>query len=633
MHISENTIEENKTFMNENTITNTSTANTSTSTIATDATANTSTANTNTANTDTNTNTQKTTKTTNKLWLVKHARALSFIAYMAVVAVVMYFHEPWFDEAQSWLIARDSSFVDLLTLRPHYEGHPPLWTLLLSIPAKTGIPYEIGLKGVQLLCVALLGGWLIFRAPFSKLAVFLLPFTYFLCFQYGVTSRPYALLCAALFMVAHYWKQSDSKPSDTWKLALSLVLLCAISAYGIALAAGFALAWIWRATKSAGIKKAFAEIVSNTNRLVSWIILALVGIASIICIWPASNAFASRETFDGNSPLTQFLSFIFVMPSESMFTQFAGDVSLRRLTLSVPSAIICVIISILIWDFAVRIAYRRGMLVSLILPYLTFAAVATQYFTLHHAGIVFAFFIAQLWMCIACKPLESKDIPAIIFKLFKVVNKSANKSENKTEDKDTNKSARSKVTTSVITAIITIVLLSPSLIWNAYSCVNDIRFDYSGSRALAQFIKQKHAENKRFVTSWLHQDEKTDKQGNVIVPEFEDIHQYSWQLITANPYFLKNLIDCSYKNSSFITNEQISRYQASDELSACRAKKEPEFFVTESSKPWYYFVSLNYNIDHYTDRVIAETKSSWKSKISKGKIIVYERKNNIKKLQ
>ncbi|RIY24791.1 hypothetical protein CJI52_08795, partial [Bifidobacteriaceae bacterium WP022] len=540
------------------------------------------------------TDTTKTLNIPNKLWSVKHARAIIFIAYMAVVVVVMCFHEPWFDEAQSWLIARDSSFADLLTLRPHYEGHPPLWTLLLSIPAKTGVPYEIGLKGVQLLCTALLGGWLIFRAPFSKLAVFLLPFTYFLCFQYGVTSRPYALLCAALFMVAHYWKQSDSKPSDTWKLALSLVLLCAISAYGIALSAGFALAWIWRAAKSAGIKKAFAEIFSNINRLVSWIILALVGIASIICIWPAANAFASRETFDGNSPLTQFLSFIFVMPSESMFTQFAGDVSLRRLTLSVPSAIICVIISILIWAFAVRIAYRRGMLVSLILPYLTFAVVATQYFTLHHAGIVFAFFVAQLWMCIARKSLESKDMPTIIFRLFKVVNKNTNKAEN-----SNSRSASKSVGNKVIAGIITVVLLSPSLIWNAYSCVNDIRFDYSGSRALAQFIKQNHAENMRFVTSWLHQDEKTDKQGNVIVPEFEDIHQYSWQLITANPYFSKNLIDCSYKNSSFITNEQPSQEQASNEMDACKAKKEPKFFVTESDKPWYYFVYLNYNIDHY----------------------------------
>lgn len=567
------------------------------------------------------TDTTKTLNIPNKLWSVKHARAIIFIAYMAVVVVVMCFHEPWFDEAQSWLIARDSSFADLLTLRPHYEGHPPLWTLLLSIPAKTGVPYEIGLKGVQLLCTALLGGWLIFRAPFSKLAVFLLPFTYFLCFQYGVTSRPYALLCAALFMVAHYWKQSDSKPSDTWKLALSLVLLCAISAYGIALSAGFALAWIWRAAKSAGIKKAFAEIFSNINRLVSWIILALVGIASIICIWPAANAFASRETFDGNSPLTQFLSFIFVMPSESMFTQFAGDVSLRRLTLSVPSAIICVIISILIWAFAVRITYRRGMLVSLILPYLTFAVVATQYFTLHHAGIVFAFFVAQLWMCIARKSLESKDMPTIIFRLFKVVNKNTNKAEN-----SNSRSASKSVGNKVIAGIITVVLLSPSLIWNAYSCVNDIRFDYSGSRALAQFIKQNHAENMRFVTSWLHQDEKTDKQGNVIVPEFEDIHQYSWQLITANPYFSKNLIDCSYKNSSFITNEQPSQEQASNEVDACKAKKEPKFFVTESDKPWYYFVYLNYNIDHYTERTIAKTKSSWKAGASEGRIIVYERK-------
>ncbi|WP_421784879.1 ABC transporter ATP-binding protein [Gardnerella sp. DNF00983] len=569
------------------------------------------------------TNTTKNLNISNKLWFVKHVRALIFIAYIAVVVVVMCFHEPWFDEAQSWLIARDSSFADLLTLRPHYEGHPPLWTLLLSIPAKTGVPYEIGLKGVQILCTALLGGWLIFRAPFSKLAVFLLPFTYFLCFQYGVTSRPYALLCTALFMVAHYWKQSDSKPSDTWKLALSLVLLCAISAYGIALAAGFALAWIWRVAKSAGIRKAFAEVFSNVNRLVSWIILALVGIASIICIWPASNAFASRETFDGNSSLTQFLSFIFVMPSESMFTQFAGDVSLRRLTLSIPSAIICVIISILIWAFAIRIAYRRGMLVSLILPYLTFAVVATQYFTLHHVGIVFAFFVAQLWMCIARKPLESKDMPTIIFRLFKAENKNTNKTEN-SNSKSASKSAGSKV----IAGIITVVLLYPSLVWNAYSCVNDIRFDYSGSRALAQFIKQNHAENKRFVTSWLHQDEKTDKQGNVIVPEFEDIHQYSWQLITANPYFSKNLIDCSYKNSSFITNERPSKEQASNEMAVCKAKKEPEFFVTESSKPWYYFVSLNYNIDHYTERTIAKTKSSWKARTSEGRIIVYERKNN-----
>ncbi|WP_421786991.1 ABC transporter ATP-binding protein [Gardnerella sp. DNF00753] len=572
MHISENTIEENKTFMNENTITNTSTANTNTP------------------------------KTTNKLWIVNHARALSFIAYMAVVAVVMYFHEPWFDEAQSWLIARDSSFADLLTLRPHYEGHPPLWTLLLSIPAKTGVPYEIGLKGVQFLCAALLGGWLIFRAPFNRFTIALLPFTYFICFQYGVTARPYALLCVSLLMVAHYWKYADSKPSNTWKLVLSLVLMCAISAYGIAIAAGFALAWVVRSVQIAGIKNAVCEIFSNINRLLGWILLAFVGFASVACIWPAANAFGSRATFSGNSHLIQFLYFIFVVPAESMFTAFAGDVSLRRMSLGILPTIICVLISILIWAFAICIAKRRKMLVSLILPYLTFAIIATQYFTLHHAGIVFVFFIAQLWMCVANKPLNF-DI--------KLANKLSNKC--------------------AFTQSIIVILLAPSLIWNIFACVNDIRFDYSGSRALAQFIQRNHAENKRFVTSWLHKEEKLDSNGNTISPEFEDVHQYSWQLITANPYFAKNLIDCSYKNSSFITNERPSESQAWDEISACKAKKEPQFFVTESSEPWYYFVALDYNIEHYTAHVIAKTKSSFKSNVSEGTVTVYERKSSVKK--
>ena len=33
---------------------------------------------------------------------------------------------------------------------------PSLWWTLLAIPAKTGVPYEIGLKGVQLLTAALM---------------------------------------------------------------------------------------------------------------------------------------------------------------------------------------------------------------------------------------------------------------------------------------------------------------------------------------------------------------------------------------------------------------------------------------------------------------------------------------------
>ncbi len=34
----------------------------------------------------------------------------------------------------------------------------------------------------------------------------ILPFSYFLCYQYGVTSRAYALMVAAMLLVAINWK-------------------------------------------------------------------------------------------------------------------------------------------------------------------------------------------------------------------------------------------------------------------------------------------------------------------------------------------------------------------------------------------------------------------------------------------
>ena len=49
--------------------------------------------------------------------------------YAILLAVVLWKHEPWADEAQAWLIARDCSGVELLFQRLRYEGHPGLWYL------------------------------------------------------------------------------------------------------------------------------------------------------------------------------------------------------------------------------------------------------------------------------------------------------------------------------------------------------------------------------------------------------------------------------------------------------------------------------------------------------------------------
>lgn len=551
------------------------------------------------------------------------ALLLAFILYIAIIAIVMCFHEPWFDEAQSWLIARDSSLADIISVRTHYEGHPPFWNLLLAIAAKNGVPYEFGIKGIQLVCASLLGAWLIFKSPFkhaSILATFLIPFTYFACFQYGVTSRPYALLCLSLLVAAHYWNSADSKTSNVWKLAISLMFMCLLSVYGIAFAAGFTIAWIWRVF-SKNINKTLnfssilhaikATIASNWARLISWGLIAIFGAANLALAWPAKNAFATRATIDGNSTIAKCFAFIFVMPSESMFTSFYGDISMRRMPFDFLPITICTIFSLVIWAFAIKIAKRRKLLAVLVIPYLVLTIVAVRYFTLHHAGLIFVFLLSVLWISHIKEPLSNKDIPAIFVKVaptkFRFIKNKAFK----------------------INLLISIIL-APSLIWNAFACVNDILFDYSPSRAVAQYISSNHLQNKRFVASWLHNDEQVDESGKVISHEENDTHQYSWLLIGANPYFSKNLIDCAYKNKTFITNESPTASQQAQELTDCAAKGEPEFFVSESSQPWYYFLALNYNISHYNAHAVSNVKTSWKAWVYESTSTIYERKAHIK---
>lgn len=563
------------------------------------------------------------------------ALLLAFVLYIAIIAIVMCFHEPWFDEAQSWLIARDSPIASIFSVRPHYEGHPPFWNLLLAIAAKSGVSYEFGIKGIQLICASLLGAWLIFKSPFkhaSSLATFLIPFTYFVCFQYGVTSRPYALLCLSLLVAAHCWNSADSKTSSAWKLAISLMFMCLLSVYGIAFAAGFTIAWIWRVfskninenlnedlsktrNKTLNFSAIFhaikVTIASNLARFISWGLIAIFGVANLALAWPAKNAFATRATIDGNSTIAKCFAFIFVMPSESMFTSFYGDISMRRMPFDFFPIAICTLFSLAIWAFTIKIAKRRKLLAVLVIPYLVLTIVAVRYFTLHHAGLIFVFLLSVLWISHIKEPLSSKDIPAIFVKIaptkFRFIK---------------NKTLKINVLISII--------LAPSLIWNAFACVNDILFDYSPSKAVAQYISRNHLQNKRFVASWLHNYEQVDESGNVISHEEIDTHQYSWLLIGANPYFSKNLIDCAYKNKTFITNESSSASQQEKELAACAAKGEPEFFVSESSQPWYYFLALNYNISHYNAHTVSNVKTSWKALVWESTATIYERKAHIK---
>ena len=60
-----------------------------------------------------------------------HVLILIFIIYLLGVIFVDTHHEPWFDEAQAWLIARDNSFLEIIKVL-HSEGHPFNWYYIVK---------------------------------------------------------------------------------------------------------------------------------------------------------------------------------------------------------------------------------------------------------------------------------------------------------------------------------------------------------------------------------------------------------------------------------------------------------------------------------------------------------------------
>ena len=154
--------------------------------------------------------------------------AIVFAIYAAILALAIRHHIAWADEAQAWLIARDSSLHELLFRRLHYEGAPALWPLILWIAIRLHLPYTaIGwLSGA----LALPGIYLLLRySPFPRLFRWLLPFTFFLQYQYAVIARPYVLFPVLFFSLCIAW---TSHPPRPLLVALFAGLIANVSAHG-----------------------------------------------------------------------------------------------------------------------------------------------------------------------------------------------------------------------------------------------------------------------------------------------------------------------------------------------------------------------------------------------------------------
>ncbi len=130
---------------------------------------------------------------------------LVLIVYVLFQVLFVVNHEAWRDESQAWILARNSSFFEILQLCSS-EGHPCLWFFILKICSLLGLSFH-HISLISLVAMAIASSLLLWQAPFSffsKICILLSP----IFFYYNpVISRIYSIVLLLIVLLCSVWKK------------------------------------------------------------------------------------------------------------------------------------------------------------------------------------------------------------------------------------------------------------------------------------------------------------------------------------------------------------------------------------------------------------------------------------------
>ncbi|MBC7765715.1 MAG: hypothetical protein H7Y41_04440 [Hyphomonadaceae bacterium] len=210
-------------------------------------------------------------------WMAEKNKQLSVIdriilaVYVCISISALFMHEPWRDEAQAWLMARDMSIGELIA-NARYEGHPILWHLLLKILILFRCPYQS--MFVLHMLINAIAVYLLFRfAPIARGYKLLIIGSYFISYEYNVIARNYVLVMLFLFLFAWQFPKRFEHPIRTM-LLLSLLSLSHV--YGM-LFSGVMLAFY--------VGEGFATKQLNFKRWSFYFAMLLMTSTYLFMIW------------------------------------------------------------------------------------------------------------------------------------------------------------------------------------------------------------------------------------------------------------------------------------------------------------------------------------------------------------
>lgn len=303
-------------------------------------------------------------------------------------------HEIWLDEAHHWMIATHSQSLRELWLNTRYEGHPRLWNALLFILAR----FTHSVEAMQLLHVGISAAGVMFfvrYAPFSPAIRTLVPFSYFILFEYTIVSRSYGLMFLALtatFIVL-------TRPIlRIWLLLLVLVILASTHLFGLFAACVIVLVM-------AGDRARLLEVHGRPAVLAATALFSGVALVTFVTCLPPSDHFFGKLA-DG--PLlsvgkaarlgTLVLRGLVHVPDVRTEHFWNSNLLASSKVVSVPLALVAAALPVVVLQRDRRSLFFFYGVTAQVGAFLLFTRVppATRYF-----GMVFLTLLFARWMAIA----------------------------------------------------------------------------------------------------------------------------------------------------------------------------------------------------------------------------------------
>lgn len=357
------------------------------------------------------------------------------IIFIIITLFVGAHHEPWADEAQSWLIARDASVSEILLKVERYEGTPPIWHLLLKLLISLGYKYEY-LYLISVFFSSLGVGLMLFKLDIPKLLKILLPFTYFFLYEYTIKARSYCLILPTLVLIAYTYKARENKPI---LYNVLLGLLATISLHTAVISGMLYLREIYEIVKRSNTNE---KSKIHRKEKISLIALSILYVLIIICIFPCPDIYVSMNLvyFEHNSNII-VLTYFLVRFLEAFILDLNYSI--------IPMIISIAFVSVLLF----KILFKNkniDLFITIFVPVCAFVFLIRS--STHHIGIIFLSFLFALYL-----------------------------------SKDTILEKNKKFVTGML-----IVLAIIQIIWSVNTIIPELKYNYSGAKDVSNHIKSKN---------------------------------------------------------------------------------------------------------------------------------------------